>query len=148
MAKGSMVQYLFSVRSYGLWPDVGLLVGRLTFGVIMAYAHGWVKLKGFSEMVEKFADPIGLGPRPSLILLVFAEFFCAMLVAVGLMTRLAAVPLVIAMGVAGLIVHRADPLARKELALLYLAAWLLILMAGPGRFSLDYVIGGRRLRSA
>jgi len=145
MAKSSFWRSVWGACSYGLWPDLGLLIGRLMFGGIMALSHGWVKLSGFSEMATKFADPIGLGAKPSLVLAIFAEFFCAILVMAGALTRLATIPLITTMGVAFFIVHRADPFPRKELALMFLTAWVVLLLTGPGRFSVDYLLaGGRR----
>jgi putative oxidoreductase len=47
--------------------------------------------------------------------------------------------------VAAFIVHGDDPFQKKELALLFLTPFLALLLAGPGRFSLDAVIG-RRLK--
>ena len=46
------------------------------------------------------------------------------------------------MAVAAFVVHGADPLAKKEMALLYMVAFLAIAFIGPGRFSLDRKIGG------
>jgi len=47
------------------------------------------------------------------------------------------------MVVAGLVVHADDPWARKELALLYLLVGVVILVAGPGRLSLDALLAPR-----
>ena len=107
----------------------------------MAYGHGWGKLSGYAEMSEKFPDPIGLGSQVSLTLAVFAEFFCSILVMAGFLTRLACVPLISTMAVAGFIFHSDDPFAKKEMAFLYLAAWVVILLLGPGKISVDGVIG-------
>lgn len=148
MPKTSLWRSLYTASTYGLSADLGLLVARLMFGGTMMLAHGWVKLSGFSEMATKFGDPIGLGPRPSHILATFAEFFCAILVMTGFLTRLATIPLITTMSVAFFIVHRADPFMRKELALLYLSAWTVLLLTGPGRFSVDYMIGGGRRPTA
>jgi putative oxidoreductase len=68
---------------------------------------------------------------------VFAEVFCAALVMLGLLTRLAAVPIVIFLGVAFFIQHAHDPWPQRELALLYLLPFLALIGTGAGRFSLD-----------
>jgi putative oxidoreductase len=125
-------------------PSTGLLVLRVGAGVMMLLAHGWPKLAGFATYAERFPDPIGLGPAPSLVLAILAEVVCAVLVVVGLGTRFAAVPLVITMLVAGLIVHAPDPWAKKELALLYATAFTTLVVTGGGRWSLDAVIAARR----
>jgi putative oxidoreductase len=123
--------------------DIGLLVFRVVFGGLMLIQHGYSKLTGFSEKAAAFPDPIGVGSEVSLAMAVSAEFFCAALVVVGLATRIAAIPLIITMAVAAFYIHGADPLADKELALLYGTAFLTLFLSGPGRLSLDRVFFGR-----
>jgi putative oxidoreductase len=99
----------------------------------------------------QFGDPIGLGPHLSLGLVAFAEFGCALLVMVGLATRLAAVPIVVAMGVAAFVAHAKDPWTMgpgpsKEPALLFLTWALALGFTGAGTLSLDGLIGARRSR--
>jgi putative oxidoreductase len=80
---------------------------------------------------------LGVGPVASMALTVFAEAFCSALVVFGWWTRLAAIPLLVTMGVAFLLVHGADPWQKKEMAFLYFSAYLVIFLAGPGKFSFD-----------
>src|SRR5205085_7119475 len=97
---------------------------------------GWSKLIGFSEMSGKFPDPLGVGSPISLALAVFAEVVCALLLALGLFTRFAAAVLAINMATAFLMVHKlalSGPHS-GELAFIYLAAWVTLLVAGAGRF--------------
>ncbi|MEZ6187101.1 MAG: DoxX family protein [Planctomycetota bacterium] len=70
-------------------------------------------------------------------LAVFAEFFCAALVVLGLGTRLALIPLITTMLVAMLLVHGADPWPKKEPAFVYLVMFGTLFLCGPGRWSLD-----------
>jgi putative oxidoreductase len=120
---------------------IGLLVLRVGCGLSMA-THGLAKYQGFAGMVDKF-DPIGLGGPVSLSLVVFAELFCALAVAAGLLTRLACVPLIITMLVAALVAHAEDPFAKKEMAVIYLSVFATLALAGAGPFSLDAVIAQR-----
>jgi putative oxidoreductase len=123
--------------------DFGLLVLRLWLGATMMLNHGRGKLMGFSQMADKFADPIGLGPSVSLSMAIFAEVVCAILVALGLLTRFAALVLVILTGVAFFLVHGralSGP-GSGELAFIYLAGFLTIFLTGPGRFSIDRKLG-------
>ena len=120
--------------------SIGLLVLRVGVAGMMIYAHGWGKLAGFAEKSAVFPDPLGIGSAASLALATFAEFFCAAAILLGFMTRLAALPLVINMLVAALVVHAADPFAKKEFALLYAVPFMTLLFAGGGKYSLDAVV--------
>ena len=122
---------------------LGLLVLRLVFGLTLAFGHGLGKLTQFEEMSGRFMDFMGLGSSTSLALCIFAEFFCALALALGLFTRLAVIPLIVNMSVAFFIAHGGDPFQKKEMALLFLGAFVAIFLAGPGRFSLDGLIWGR-----
>ena len=124
----------------------GLLLLRLGAGVMMVSLHGWGKLHGFGGIKNTFPDPIGLGSTLSLTLATGAEFFCAILIVLGLFTRLAALPLVINMTVAAFVFHANDPWTAKEAALLYLVPFATLLLTGGGQVSLDRVIFGRRRR--
>lgn len=124
--------------------DLGLLILRIGISSLMLFGHGAGKLVNYAEYAQKFGDPIGLGPQMSLILVIFAEFFCSLAVALGLLTRLASIPLIVTMFVAAFIVHAADPFQKMELPLLFLACYLAILCTGPGKYSVDYLLFGRR----
>lgn len=114
----------------------GLLVLRLAAGGMMAH-HGLGKLKDFGAMKETFADPLGIGQLPSLVSAIGAELGCALLVAIGLATRLAAIPVVFTMSVAAFLVHGGDPWQKKELAVLYGLVFLALVFTGAGRYSVD-----------
>jgi len=118
--------------------DVGLLVMRLGTGFVMLFAHGSDKLVNFSLKAAQFPDPLGLGSSFSLVLVVFAEFFCSLAIIFGIFTRYAAIPLIINMMVAAFIVHNADPWARKELPILFLIIFLTLFFTGSGRYSMDW----------
>ena len=122
----------------GSWTSLGLLLVRLGAGGMMLAGHGWAKLSGFSEMASRFPDPLGLGSSTaSLSLTVFAEFFCAAAVVLGVATRFAAVPLAVTMLVAAFAIHADDPWAKKELALLYAVPFVTLVFTGAGKFSVD-----------
>lgn len=117
--------------------SIGLLVLRLWFAGMMLVAHGLPKLTGFATLVKDFPDPLRIGSFTSLSLAIFAEFFCAVLVMLGLGTRLAVLPLIITMLVAATRVHADHAFNLKEPSLLYLAGFVAILILGGGTFSLD-----------
>ncbi len=137
-----MRRFLDPGRS-GALRDTGLLVLRVSFAASLAAAHGWGKLVHYAERAGRFPDPLGIGSGVSLGLATFAEFFCALALAVGLMGRLAAVPLVVLFAVAFFMIHGDDPFGDKELAFLYLGAFVGLALTGPGRFSIDGLIRKR-----
>ena len=129
--------------------SMAVFVARLWFGLAMLFNHGFNKLANFSELAPTFADPLGMGHELTLGLVVTAEVLGALLLVVGLFTRLAALVLVIDMFVAFLMVHKSELTGQNngELAFLYLAGYVIILMAGGGFFSLDTVVFGRNWRN-
>ncbi|RYY64966.1 MAG: DoxX family protein, partial [Chitinophagaceae bacterium] len=81
------------------------------------------------------------GQGMSLSLAIFAEFFCALFILIGLFTRLATIPLIIVMCVALFKAHNADFLGEGEMATLYLSGYLALLFIGPGKISIDGMMG-------
>ena len=68
-----------------------------------------------------------------------------MLVIVGLLTRLAVLP-VLAVTLTGyFVVHWNDSLLEKDMPFMYSVVFLLLLLIGPGKYSLDYLIN-KKLR--
>ena len=116
--------------------NAAMLVLRLAMGMLMM-SHGYDKLVHFSEKKAVFYDFLSLGSTTSLMLCIFAEFFCALFVVIGLFTRLVAVPLMIVMSIAVFSVHKMDFFDTGEKASLYLIGFLVLLLCGPGRASVD-----------
>ncbi len=119
--------------------DLGLLLLRLVVGAFMM-THGWAKLSNFSMMSEQFPAMLGMSSKMALSMIVFAEFFASIALILGLLTRLSVIPLIIGMGVAGFVAHGGDPFSVRELPLLYFSVYVVILIAGAGRFSADGLI--------
>ena len=120
--------------------DFGLLVLRVWFGAAMAALHGWGKMAALVSGKNMFSNAIiGIPPWPAFILTTFAEFVCAILLVIGLWTRMAALFLIVTMAVAFFVAHGgalSGP-SSGEMAFVYLAAYTTILIAGAGRFSVD-----------
>ncbi len=127
------------LNSDAINEDLGLLAIRLGGGGTMLLYHGWPKLMGFADRMDSFSDPLGLGPLVSLTLITFAEVLCAALVALGLWTRLATIPLIIGMAVVVFIVQGDAPFAKKELAVIYLIAFVAIFLMGSGRYAVNRI---------
>jgi len=119
--------------------NFAMLLLRIGVGLLMLMQSGMYKLTHFSELSAKFYNFLGMGDKVSLVLAIFAEVFCSFFVILGLFTRLAVVPLIITMCVAFFGAHNADP-QQGSAALLYLFAYFVLLLLGPGRVSVDGMI--------
>ena len=120
--------------------NTAMLLMRLTFGILMMH-HGYGKLTAFNETAGHIPHFFGMSGSLTTALVVFAEFFCALFIVLGLFTRLACVPLIINMAYALFMAHKGDVFGQGEVATLYLAAFVVILLVGPGRVSVDSMTG-------
>lgn len=134
---------LLSIRYTDNAISFSMLVLRVALGLMMMVAHGYPKLIGFAEKSARFSDPFHIGSTTSLALAVFAEFFCAVFIILGLFTRLSCIPLIVTMCVALFYSNNGNIFGGGEKAALFLAGFIAILFAGPGKVSLDKVIGGK-----
>ena len=125
--------------------NLATLAIRVIFGLILCYFYGFEKIKNFSHLQYVFPDPFHISHRISLALVIFAELLCGLLLALGFLTRFAALVLVISMCVAEFFAHKGHVAMVNgmphEQAYLYLAAFFAILMVGPGRISVDGAMG-------
>ena len=131
---------LFLTETKENYLNIIVLILRVSVAGLMI-THGFPKLSRLLEGDDiQFADPFGMGTAFSLALVVFAEFFCSIFIAIGLGTRLATIPPIITMIVAAFIIHGSDPIGKKELAILYLLIYLTLFIIGSRKFSIDYLL--------
>lgn len=130
--------YLFPLQPEGARLSSALLVLRVVFGLLLAN-HGWMKLTGFSEMSTHFLPLFGMSPAVSLSLAIFGEFFCSIAVIFGFLTRLAAIPAAFTMLIAFTVAHGCS-IAEGELAFAYLIVFVVLIISGGGRYSIDYLL--------
>ncbi|MFN4363838.1 DoxX family protein [Chryseobacterium hispalense] len=141
------MNYLNTTNSNSVFKDIILLVVRVFIGFAML-SHGFPKLQMLLEGGKiEFFDFLGLGLTISLTLTVFAEFVCSILLILGLFTRVALGFLIFTMIIAGFVVHGADPFEKREMSLIYLSVYLLLMTFGPGNISVDYMIEKRKRAS-
>lgn len=133
---------LFNAQHQGGNIDIAILILRVSVAALML-VHGIPKLLSLvSGDPVQFPALIG-SPAVSLSLAVFAEVFCSILILLGLSTRLATIPLIITMLVAVFLIHAADPFSNKEVGLLYLVGYIILLITGSGKISLDHLLLNR-----
>lgn len=135
---------IFQINDASSSAGIALLIARAGIAALML-THGIPKMMMlFSGAPVQFPPVLGMSAQLSLGLAVFAEVLCSVLILAGFATRMATIPLIITMLVAVGAIHAADPVAIKEPALHYLLVYLVLLFAGSGKFSIDYLIAKRR----
>jgi putative oxidoreductase len=152
---------VFEINRNWTVNDAGLLIFRVLVSASLFAHHGWEKLAHFNHMAQHFPDPLHLGVKTSLLYAAFADGICSILVALGLATRVASFIAVVNLTVVYVVVENAlgigasarpgpgpgmgpgpampgpPPGAHSELVFVYLMAYLLLTIVGPGGFSLD-----------
>ena len=113
-----------------------ILAARVAIGLLFM-THGVAKWAAFESLVMEFPDPLGIGSAVSLLLVIFAEVICSVGVILGAAYRLCLLPMIVTMAIAFFVIHQGQPLANRELSLIYLVIFVLMFIAGPGYFSLD-----------
>lgn len=137
----------FQSNSSSLPKDIVLFAVRVFIGFAML-SHGFPKLQMLLAGGKiEFYDFIGLGPLVTLVLTVIAEFACSILLILGLFTRVSLGFLIFTMVVAAFMVHGADPFEKKEMSLIYLSVYLLLMAVGAGKISVDHMIEKRKRAS-
>ena len=125
------------------YRNLGLLVLRVSVGLYMAIGHGWGKILGGPEQWAQLGGVMegifGFVVLPTVwgFLAAVAEFVGALLVTVGLLTRPAALVLVLNMAVAALAHITGVIEGSPELALIYGVVFLSLMLVGPGAYSID-----------
>tara|TARA_B100000941_G_C28336850_1_gene464613 strand:+ start:201 stop:572 length:372 start_codon:yes stop_codon:yes gene_type:complete len=117
--------------------NIALLILRIVFAWSMLYGHGLSKLNKLIQGDFSFSNPIGIGEGPTLFLAVFSEFLAPIFIIIGYKTKFFSFFPAATMFVAIFIVHLGDPFSRIEKALLFLVVFLVLMLTGPGKYSID-----------
>lgn len=131
------------------YSNMARLFLRLFVGV-MFMQFGIRHLVNFTELCTDFPTVLGISSEASLILMIIIELVCSLLIMAGFLTRLATIPPIIAMIAAEYyILHDLLPHSLIHgltwdqpgyLPIMFIGIYLFILLAGPGKISLDYLI--------
>lgn len=137
---------LFNTTHNERFYHIIILILRLIVALFML-VHGLSKLKILlSDEPSIFPDPLNIGVEDSLSLAVFSEVICSFFVFLGLGTRLAVIPLIITMIIAIFVVHVGDGFSKQELGGLYMIIYLVLLVTGSGKYSIDHLIAKNNFR--
>ena len=120
--------------------NIAMLILRIGMGGLML-PHGYDKLVHFATYKKDFMNFLGMGSSVSLALVVFSEFFCSMFLLAGLFTRLVVIPMIVGVSVAIFKAHNGEIFGDGEHAALFLTGFLVLLIVGPGKLSVDGIMG-------
>jgi len=122
--------------------DLGLLFLRISGAAFLLVVHGLPKLLDFQHQLTLIEDPFHMGAQLTLILAIFAEVLCPLLIAAGIFVRLCCLPIVFLLLVALVVVHPQWSLEEGQFGWLLLIIFTTVLIAGPGRLALNARFNG------
>ncbi|HEY5967733.1 MAG TPA: DoxX family protein [Chitinophagaceae bacterium] len=127
------------LTSNGLW-DAGAVILRVVAGLII-FKYGLEifsadKMKGYFDWLTDLNFP---APAAMVYIGKICELVGGFLMALGLFTRLAAIPLLVTMSVIGFVMGEPEFLAADG-SILLLLIFLHFLFVGPGKLSLDHIL--------
>lgn len=126
--------------------DFALLLGRLGVGLVFV-STGWGKVHSLDKVTAFFTE-LGI-PAPGLNAVVasFSELLCGSALVLGVLTRLATIPLIVTMIVAILTAKRKDLHGLFDLVgfdeFTYLVLLVMLAFLGPGHWAVDRFLASR-----
>ena len=126
--------------------DWVMLFFRIAISLQIMVVHGLKKLGIGVAEVEQVPNPLHLPVAINQLFATAANLVFPVLVAIGLFTRLAVLPTLAITLTGYFVVHWSDSLPAKDVPFMYSIAFLLVLVLGPGKYSLDNNIN-KKLRS-
>ena len=122
--------------------DLGLLFLRVSSSLFLLWVHGLPKLLNYSAQLQVIEDPFHLGANLTLMLAIFAEVLCPLLIIAGLLVRLACLPILCVLLVALLVVYAQWSIEEGQFGWLLLILFTSIFIAGPGRLAFNVRFAG------
>ncbi len=131
------------------YSNMARLFLRLFVGV-MFMQFGIRHLMNFEHFSTTFPGTLGMSPEMTLTVMIVIELLCSLLIMVGFLTRLATIPPIISMLIAEHYIladihttispYLINSIQPGYLPIMFIGIYLFIILAGPGKISLDYFI--------
>ncbi len=128
-----------------IYPDANyfhgsMLLFRLAVSLELIVVHGLKKVGVGVSTAELIPNPLHLPELLNQYFATGANLVAPLFIILGLFTRLAILP-VLAVTLTGyFVLHLHDALLVKDVPFMYSIVFLLILVLGPGKYSVDYFI--------
>lgn len=140
MPKVSLMIIKNILSSNPYYPDIGLGIVRIFTGVFMVY-HGWEvfdeeKMKEYAKWMGdiKLIAPSFMGYLGKSI-----ELISGILIALGLFTRIAIIPLAITMLFICFVIGKGRIFMEEQYPFLFVLLSVLFFFTGPGKWSMDKI---------
>jgi putative oxidoreductase len=117
--------------------DLAMLFFRIFISLEMLIVHGFKKLGIGVAHAENIPNPLNLPQAFNNAFAISANIFFPFLVLIGFCTRLATLPSLAVTLTGYFVVHWNDTLLEKDTPFIYSVCFLLILLLGPGKYSVD-----------
>lgn len=134
--KALFIQTVSTTISYLLFHFT-MLFFRIAASLEMIFVHGFKKLGIGVSQPEKVPNPLHLSDDFNYWFAVAANIFFPFLVLIGCGTRLATLPTLAVTLTGYFILHWHDAALVKDTPFVYSIMFLVILLFGPGKYSID-----------
>ena len=133
------------------YSNLSRLFLRLFVGVM--FLHVCVRqFMDLGHLPEGFDGFWGMAPDTSMMMLIIIESVCATLIILGFLTRIAVIPPLVVMCVAEVFAYSSYETVTPTLftfqpgyPVMFSGIFLFLLLSGPGKISLDYIISAQLL---
>lgn len=143
-----LIKRMFLYSAGLTFTNMARLFMRLFTGV-MFMQFGIRQISHFNELAPSFHSVMGLGGETTLLCMILIEIICSTLIILGLFTRFALILPIISMVIAEFVLIEDLMLQQSVtfnewqvifLPIMFLGIFLFMMLAGPGKISLDYII--------
>lgn len=118
----------------------GLLLLRVGGGALMIYGRAWENLQMAWTGHIVFPDPFGIGTVMTWGVAMFAEVLCSIFVMLGILTKVTALPPLMAMLLAQAVLPPGTLWSSRAELLLYALPFLVLTFTGAGFYSFDRIV--------
>ena len=133
-------RHIVSVSTSAGTFNFSMLVFRVVLSLELMVVHGFKKIGIHVAEAEKVPNPLHLPEVINNAFAISANLIFPVLVILGLFTRIAILPILAVTLTGYFVLHWNDALLIKDTPFMYSLSYLLIMVLGPGRYSVDYFI--------
>ena len=125
---------------------LGLLVFRILLSLELIVVHGFKKLGICGCEKEQIPNPLHFPETFNNLFAIGANIVFPLFVIAGLLTRMAILPILAVTLTGYFVLHWTDPLIIRDAPYMYSLSYLLLLVSGPGKYSIDNYIHKKPLQ--